>query len=567
MVNLKGLSCFDTQTSVLNVSNLVNLEYLYCDNNLLQTLDVSNCQKLNQLNCTNNQLSTLFIKNGKNEQALDFSMNPTLQYICADTDQLYSVQTQLNTLGMNATVSNSYCTFTPGGNHNTISGLTIFDADNNGCDVTDEVNPFIRLDINDGLETGSTVTNINGSYNYFTNAGNYSLTPNVENPTWFNFSPTSANFTFADNNNNISSQDFCIQAIGVHNDIEVVLVPIDFARPGFDATYKIVYKNKGNQMHSGNVSLSFDDARIDLVNSTPLVNVTGLNTLTWNFTNLMPFENRSIDVKLNVNSPVETPAVNIGDILNYTVSITPIIGDELPNDNSFNFNQIVVGSFDPNDITCLEGDSVAPSEIGNYLHYVINFENLGTFYAENVVVRCEIDITKYDITTLQVMNTSDPSSTRITGNTVEFVMQNINLAAATGTPPVGGHGDVLFKIRTKDNLVTNDTVLQRAGIYFDYNAPVQTNDAETTFAALNSPIHVFDSSVKVYPNPTNSVININCNTAIKSIELYDIQGRLLVTSLESSNNVIFDISSKQNGIYFLKITSESGSKVEKIVKE
>ena len=147
------------------------------------------------------------------------------------------------------------------------------------------------------------------------------------------------------------------------------------------------------------------------------------------------------------------------------------------------------------------------------------------------------------------------------------VFEDINLAEASGTPPVGGHGDVLFKIRTKDNLVTNDTVLQRAGIYFDYNAPVATNDAETIFATLNNPIHDFDDSVKVYPNPAHTIINISCNTTIQSIALYDIQGRLLETDLANNNEVSFDISDKSNGVYFIKITSDKGSKVEKIVKE
>ncbi len=564
LVNLTVLSCYDTQTSILNVSNLANLQVLYCDNNLLQSLDVSNCQKLQSLECTNNLLNTLFVKNGKNE-IINFANNSNLQYICSDTDQLYTVQNQLNTLGMNATVSNSYCTFTPGGNHNTISGLTIFDKDNNGCDVTDEVNPFIRLDVNDGTATGSTVTNINGSYNFYTNAGNYNLTPNVENPTWFDFSPQTANFSFANNNNNISSQDFCIEAVGIHNDIEVVLIPIDFARPGFDATYKIVYKNKGNQMHSGNVSLIYNDSKIDFVNSTPSINIQNLNILTWSFTNLMPFENRSIDVKLNVNSPVETPAVNIGEILDFTAKVTPLTGDELPYDNIFDFNQIVVGSFDPNDITCLEGDTVDPTDIGDYLHYVINFENLGTFYAENIVVRDEIDTTKYDISTLQVMNTSHPSYTRITGNVVEFIFENIDLAAAQGNPPVGGHGNVLFKIKSKETLSAGDSVNKSAAIFFDYNAPVLTNDATTTFISLSNAIFEVDKSITIYPNPTSSKINISSDFDIKSIALYDVQGRVLITQL--GNLKTLDISEKTNGIYFLKITTEKGSKVEKILKE
>ncbi|TDP60892.1 DUF7619 domain-containing protein [Flavobacterium dankookense] len=567
LVNLRVLSLFDTQTSVLDVSNLVNLEVLFCDNNLLETIDVSNCKKLTQLTCSNNQLTTLFIKNGISEQNLNISQNPNLQYICADTQQLYALQTQLNGLGMNATVSNSYCSFTPGGNYNTITGLTIFDDNNNGCEITDEVNPFIRLDITDGVETGATVTNIDGSYNYFTNAGNYTITPNVENPTWFNFSPTSANFNFLDNNNNISAQDFCIQAVGIHKDIEVVLIPIDFARPGFDAVYKIVYKNKGNQMHSGSVTLSFDDARLNVIDANPTVDASVLNLKTWNFTNLMPFENRSITVKINVNSPQETPAVNNGDILNFTTSITPVIDDELPSDNSFTFNQIVVGSYDPNDITCIEGETVSPTEIGKYLHYVINFENLGTFYAENVVVRTEIDTTKYDIETLQVMNTSNPSSTRINGNIVEFVFEGINLAAAAGNPPVGGHGNVLFKIKTKNSLQVNDVVSKKANIYFDYNFPIATNDAETTFAALNNGDIKIDKGITIYPNPTNGVITINSLTTLQSVALFDVQGRLMETHLLDEMTTTINITNKAKGIYFLKITSDNGTKVEKIIKE
>lgn len=567
LTNLNIYSCSSTGTTVLDVSNLTNLQHLDCSYNQLTTLDLSNSTLLQNLNCSNNPLISLFVKNGVNENELIINETPNLEYICADSSQLESIQTLLNGLGMTTTVSNSYCTFEPGGNHNTITGIAIFDHNNDGCDVTDVVNPFVRLDITTGIETGATVTNINGTYNYYTNAGTYTIAPNVENPTWFDFSPASANFTFANNNNNISTQNFCIAATGVHNDIEVVFAPLEPARPGFDAKYKIVYKNKGNQMHSGTVALTFDDARTDLILSDPTPDNTATNSLIWNYVNLMPFENRSIIITLNLNAPTETPALNNGDILSFTTAIAPVIGDELPDDNQYTFNQTVVGSYDPNSIECLEGETVAPSEIGKYLHYAINFENLGTFQAENIVVRSEIDTAKYDISTLQVMNTSHPSYTRITGNIVEFVFQGINLSAAQGNPPVGGHGDVLFKIKTKDNLSTNDTVLQRAGIYFDYNFPVETNDAETTFAELSNPIFEFDNSVKIYPNPTNSIINIDSEFNIESIQLYDVQGRILETILESASSSKLDISSKSKGIYFLRIKTEKGSKVEKIVKE
>jgi hypothetical protein len=96
---------------------------------------------------------------------------------------------------------------------------------------------------------------------------------------------------------------------------------------------------------------------------------------------------------------------------------------------------------------------------------------------------------------------------------------------------------------------------------------VETNDAETTFAELNNPIFEFDDSIRIYPNPTQSVINISSEFVIDSIELYDVQGRILETLLETANSSQLDISGKSNGIYFLKIKTEKGSKVGKIVKE
>ena len=559
LTNLQYLGLSATQTTVLDVSNLNNLNFLFCYDNLLTTLDVNNAPFLNVLNCNNNQLETLFIKNGRDEQDLSYSGNPNLAYICADSSQLESIQTQLNNWGMDATVCNTYCSFTPGGNNNTITGITIFDFNNNGCDVADEVNPFIRLDINDGTETGTTVTNINGTYNFYTDAGTFEITPNIENPTWFEFSPESSTFTFT-TDNNIATQNFCIAAVGTHQDIEVILAPLEPARPGFDATYKVVYKNKGNQMVSGAVNFVFDDARTDFISAEPIADAVETNSLTWNYENLMPFENRSIVIRLNVNGPMETPAVNNGDILNFTTSITPVVADELPLDNQFAYSQTVVGSFDPNDIVCMEGDNLSPSEIGSYLHYIINFENTGTAPAENIVVKVEIDTTKYDLSSLQLLNGSHPVEARVNSNVAEFIFKGINLET-------NGHGNILLKVRSKSSVNVGETVSKKANIFFDYNFPIITNDANTTFQDLSVEEHLIDNSVTIYPNPSHNVVNIEASSTITSVQVYDIQGRLLMTHLANDIKTTIDIADKANGVYFFKINSDKGIKVEKIIKK
>lgn len=572
-VDFSGLTQLDhlaldaTGRTSLDVSNQPVLRILYCNSNLFPVIDVSMSSQLRELVCGGQNLSQILMKNGSIETYFNIIVpSPNLQFVCGDEGDLTQIQTAIAGSGSPA-VATSYCTFVPGGTYNTITGKSRFDITNNGCDANDPNAINLRIKINDGSNNESSLVNLTGDYIFYTGAGNFTIIPELEIPTYFNVSPSTAIVNFPTVTNLNQLQDFCLVANGVHPDVEIVIAPDGVARPGFDSNYKIVFKNKGNQTLSGTVNLQFDDAKIDFVSALPAVNSQILNSLIWNYSNLKPFESRSILLTLNINSPVEIPAVNNGDILNFSATVIPIAGDELPIDNSFNFIQIVVGSYDPNDITCLEGETVAPSEIGNYLHYVARFENLGTFYAENVVVRMEIDPTKYDIATLQLLNTSHPSYTRIKGNIVEFIFEDINLAEAAGNPPVGGHGDVLFKIKTKDNLVTNDTVLQRAGIYFDYNFPVITNDAETTFAALNNPNFELDNSVKVYPNPSKGNVNINCNFNIKSIELYDVQGRILETNLVNDVSKTIDISTKQNGIYFIKITTDKGIKVEKLIKE
>ena len=92
---------------------------------------------------------------------------------------------------------------------------------------------------------------------------------------------------------------------------------------------------------------------------------------------MLPQESRVIEVKLNLNSTVETPPINSGNVLTYTAAITGNV-DEIPNDNTSTFNQTVVNSLDPNDKTCIEGATISPAMVGKYVHYSMRFENTGT---------------------------------------------------------------------------------------------------------------------------------------------------------------------------------------------
>jgi uncharacterized repeat protein (TIGR01451 family) len=248
------------------------------------------------------------------------------------------------------------------------------------------------------------------------------------------------------------------------------------------------------------------------------------------------------------------------------MAITHAAVDETPQDNLFTLSQITVNAYDPNDKTCLEGTNVLPAHIGKYLHYNINFENTGTADAVNVVVRDIIDTTKFDINSLQVLYASHPMEVRITGNKVEFIFENINLPPSSMNP-IGGHGNVLFKIKTLETLTENTAVTNTANIYFDYNAPINTNEARTTFNNLAKTDFVKDGSVHVYPNPAVDRVSVKAASEIKSLQLYDIQGRLLQVNAIDKKETMIDLSDKTIGVYFIKVHTQSGTSTQKIIKK
>ncbi len=76
-----------------------------------------------------------------------------------------------------------------------------------------------------------------------------------------------------------------------------------------------------------------------------------------------------------------------------------------------------------------------------------------------------------------------------------------------------------------------------------------------------------DDSVSVYPNPAVNEVAITADNKIKSIQLYDAQGRIILTRLMDDLESKIELSSYSKGIYFIKITTEKGAQVQKLIKE
>jgi len=557
--SLEILSLSDNNLSDIDLSQATSLRQLLIDGNNFTTLDVTNNFMLTNLIASNNPLESVLMKNGINETAQLFNC-PNLYYVCADEDEFEYIANQYP--GIN---TNSYCTFVPGGNFNAITGTLRIDTESNGCDSNDTALQNVKINIAGEFQTGVTYTNNLGEYTYYAGQETVTLSPEFGAPEYFSFSQPSVTQNFTTTGINAVA-DFCLAPNGVQPDLDVAIVPIFEARPGFDATYQLIINNKGNQVQSGALNLEFNDILLDYISSSLTPVLITENNITWNFENLAPFQSISISLALSVNSPLEIPPVSINDILHYTATIITDATDETPLDNTLEYDQIVIGSFDPNDKAVIQGPIISPDAVNDFLEYRIRFQNTGTAEAINVVV-ADVLAANLDVNTFRPVSSSHPYRVTLTGNKAEFFFENINLPAEEDDE-AGSNGFIAFKIKPVTGAVIGDVFENTAHIYFDYNAPIVTNTVATTVAILARQDFDFNSNIRVYPNPTNDILTVTPanNFTIQYINIYNMLGQLVIAtpSHQATSNV--NVSVLKSGNYILEVVTDKGRSTQKIIK-
>src|SRR5690606_5872068 len=212
-----------------------------------------------------------------------------------------------NSSGYNSSIAvNSYCSFVTGGTYYTTQGATKYDHDTSGCTGSDPFTPLQKFNFTSGIVSGSITANNSGNYTIPVQAGTHIITPVLENPTYFTISPANITANFPTQTSPLT-QNFCLTANGNHNDLEIVIIPITDAVPGFTSKYRIIYKNKGTAAQSGSLAFSYDDNLMNFTTATVAPASQSTGTLNWNFTNLLPFETREVTLTFTLNTPIATP--------------------------------------------------------------------------------------------------------------------------------------------------------------------------------------------------------------------------------------------------------------------
>ncbi|WP_264557869.1 T9SS type A sorting domain-containing protein [Flavobacterium sp. N1718] len=167
--------------------------------------------------------------------------------------------------------------------------------------------------------------------------------------------------------------------------------------------------------------------------------------------------------------------------------------------------------------------------------------------------------------TFAVEGTSHPVETTRQNNLVTFRFDNIDLPATT-QDAVASHGWIAYRIKPGSNFIQGTTIENNAAIFFDFNAPVQTNTVTTELAPLSIADPKTDNFV-IYPNPAGEFVRVTSTNTDSEIMVHDITGRHMpVFSRQEGTETWVNIAPLPPGVYTVKIHTKSGITTRKLLK-
>jgi uncharacterized Ntn-hydrolase superfamily protein len=74
-------------------------------------------------------------------------------------------------------------------------------------------------------------------------------------------------------------------------------------------------------------------------------------------------------------------------------------------------------------------------------------------------------------------------------------------------------------------------------------------------------------TIQMYPNPIQNVLHIDTpNTAVQQIKIYDVRGSIVSNKIMNTQSVQMDVSALKAAVYFVEISTASGTTVRRIIK-
>lgn len=267
------------------------------------------------------------------------------------------------------------------------------------------------------------------------------------------------------------------------------------------------------------------------------------DTLFFSIQGLQSLREKQIMITLDV--PVETIA---SDTLCIEARLLAPV-DSITANNLDSFCGLVVGAYDPNDkLPSLEQSLPGLSQ----LDYHIRFQNTGTDTAYKVVVRDTLEA-YFDPFSIKLGPSSHSYQFQLEDeNILVWTFENI-LLPDSSTNPLGSQGFLKFQIDLDPSLPVGFVIDNDAEIYFDFQAPIHTNHAQTEIVSVLNLLQHKANNLKAFPNPIQSYLQLEGVKEIREVQLRDLQGRIIMhwSFSEPNSNQTLDFSQVPKGIHVL----------------
>ncbi len=439
---------------------------------------------------------------------------------------------------------------------NRFLGRVYADLDQNGVLGSGDVPaPFHPIALSNGQLK---LTDSQGRVEYIVGPGSQTMSTMTASPL-FTISPPASTVNFSGVNNVDSSTVFRLLPTTVVPDLRMDLVSPTTAMPGQPHGIQLFSTNIGSQTTSATMTLDLDPGAT-LLSANPTPDTVSGAHLAWNTGPITPFGYRTVSVLVNLDSSLVS-----NDTVHYRAAIQGQGPDYDLGNQLDTAKVLVVTSFDPNEKTV---DPPAASSTyvnaGGKLRYIVRFQNTGNAPAHRVIIRDTLP-SHLDASGFRFIGASHQVSVRLyEDHILHFVFDPIYLPDSTSNELMS-HGYAIFDIPTGGGLAVGDSISNRVGIYFDYNAPVLTDAA--VFHVLDPIDGLLSGSLPVnvllYPNPGTESVYIEGLTSRMfplEVTLMDLAGKAIKTQTfrMAGEPLRMDLSDLLSGAYIIKVTTSGG---------
>ncbi len=323
-------------------------------------------------------------------------------------------------------------------------------------------------------------------------------------------------------------------------------------RPGFPTAVWITVHNVGTVPTTAEVALTIDAALSYTASSIVPATVNG-SDVQWSVAALQP--GATWTVRVDLYTP---PSVPLGTAIVQQATATPSVIDETPADNTALWNDIVVGSFDPNDkLVTPTSLTLEDVQAGGPVEYTVRFQNTGTFPAERVLIT---DTLSADLqwSTMQPLGSSHACTWYIRQGVLHVLFNGIDLPDST-SDEAGSHGFFSFSIVPSAQLTLGASVDNVANIYFDFNEPVITEAATVTVEINTSVAENALQGLRAWPVPADEQITIIAAGPVNAqLRVFDASGRVVLEQRMQGERANIEVGILASGVYHVQCATSGG---------